>query len=122
MSAALLPAVLIGCAPSPKQCRELMPVPVEQAVPTDTPNGNQGCTAIAEGVTLTIEAKGITTFSRHRIWINGVETPDAEFSGRFEQAKVEARIGKAASQIKGVIKGVQEKGKEVVDSLKEKDR
>ncbi len=92
----LLAGVVVACAPSAEDCREIMPVDFGPAVPHPTPAATRGCKATKDGVAVQVEAvRRNLGWERGRIWVDGIEAPEAD----LQSAVVAAKARHAASQL-----------------------
>lgn len=110
--------VLVACAPSVEECQRLLPVNAN-AVLAQTPAGTHGCSCVTEeGVVVIVEAKRSGfSWTRGKIWIDGVPVAEQEFATRLAEARARRRVEAAAAQMRGTAAGVKEQTRKVGRTL-----
>ena len=115
---ALLLLFTIACAPTVQDCHAILPVAGAAATLTRTPTDTPGCSCITDGVVVIVEAKRSGfSWTRGRLWIDGIVVPELEFTTRLAEAKARRQIETAAAQAKGAAAGIKEEARKVGKAL-----
>jgi hypothetical protein len=113
---------LSACAPSAEDCRDLMPVALDPgvaAVPAKTPAATRGCQATQDGVLIQVEAvRRNLRWERGRIWIDGLEAPEADIPSALAAARARHAAAKLGAKAGEALRSLTEAAKSFRDSFK----
>jgi hypothetical protein len=117
----LLLALLLlatACTPTVQDCTAILPVPGAEATLARTPAATHGCSCITDGVVVVAEARRSGfSWTRGRLWIDGVQTSDQAFATRLAEAKARRQIETTAAQARGTAMAIKEEARKVGKAL-----
>ena len=116
---------ITACGPSVDKCARIVPVQGEGMMLTTAPDGRSpACRCQSEGVTIHTEMKraGLFGWTRGRIWIEGAEVSEDQFTTALIEAKARKRTQEQIAIVKGVAKAlygaVKDAAKAIDDEMK----
>jgi hypothetical protein len=110
---------LIGCAPSPDNCRSILPLAGDGISACTTPAGTTGCSCLSNGVAVIAEAKrdGITSWSRGRLWVDGRETTENDFSSALALATARKQVQQYSATARGYLDAAAQEAQRLREAL-----